>query len=123
MSSGFRHYCIMTVRLVFLDVDFPGGLPGSPLVVVDVVVRLTSVRCGLVFGVLSRGSVGSSWLGVGSTAMMSEFELELVFEFVSVSAIDVFELAFVIASKVGSGVGAISKVGSGVGDGSTAAAA
>ena len=121
MSSGPRHYCIMTVRLDFFGVDFPVGLPGSPFGVVVVAVRLTSVRCGLVFGVVSRGSVGSSELGVGSTAMISELELVLTFEFVSVSAIDVFELGFVIASRVGSGVGAISKVGAGVGEGSTAA--
>ena len=122
MSSGPRHYCIMTVRLDFFGVDFPVGLPGSPFGVVVVVVRLTSVRGGL-FGVVSRGSDGSFWLGDGSTAMTSELELLLTLEFVSLSAIDVFELVFVIASKVGSGVAAISKVGSGVGDGSTAAAA
>ena len=119
MSSGVRH-CIMTVRLLFFGVDLPVGWPGLPLVDV-VVVRLTSVRGGLEFGVVSRGSVGTSWLGVGSTAIMSELELAFAFELVSVSAIDVFEFVFVIASNVGSGVGAISRVGSGVGDGSTAA--
>src|ERR1044071_1432816 len=109
MSSGLRHHCMSTVRLVFLGVDFPVGLPGSPLVVVVVaVVRFTSVRCGLVFGVVSRVSGGSSGLRVGLTNVMSELEFELAFELVSVSAIDVFELVFVIASNVGSGVGAIS---------------